>query len=67
MFSRSDLARVLAPDVNRGNWRQNQEVLQLIASYAKEVAICFKKILDCYQNINNLTDIEFNNLQTLLN
>ena len=38
MFSRSDLARVTAPDVNRGNWRQNQEVMQLIACYAKEVA-----------------------------
>ena len=38
MFSRSDLARVTAPDVNRGNWRQNQEVMQLITHYAKEVA-----------------------------
>ena len=38
MFSRSDLARVTAPDVNRGNWRQNQEVMQLIARYANEVA-----------------------------
>ena len=38
IFSRSDLARVTAPDVNRGNWRQNQEVMQLITSYAKEVA-----------------------------
>ena len=38
MFSRSDLARVTAPDVNRGNWRQNQEVMQLIARYASEVA-----------------------------
>ena len=39
MFSRSDLARVTAPDVNRGNWRQNREVMLLIASYAFEVAI----------------------------
>ena len=38
MFSRSALARVTAPDVNRGNWRQNQEVMQLITRYAKEVA-----------------------------
>ncbi len=38
MFSRSDLATVTAPDVNRGNWRQNQEVMQLIARYASEVA-----------------------------
>ena len=38
MFSRSDLARVTAPEVNRGNWRQNQEVMQLIARYANEVA-----------------------------
>ena len=38
MFSRSDLARVTAPDVNRVNWRQNQEVMQLIARYAKEIA-----------------------------
>ena len=38
MFSRSDLARVTAPDVNRGNWHQNQEVMQLIANYANEVA-----------------------------
>jgi len=38
MFSRLDLARVTAPDVNRGNWRQNQEVMQLIARYANEVA-----------------------------
>ena len=38
MFSRSDLTRVTAPDVNRGNWRQNQEVMQLIAHYANEVA-----------------------------
>ena len=38
MFSRSDLAMVTAPDVNRGNWRQNQEVMQLIVRYANEVA-----------------------------
>ncbi|GIT09531.1 MAG: hypothetical protein CM1200mP30_31610 [Pseudomonadota bacterium] len=38
MFSKSDLARVTAPDVNRGNWRQNQEVIQLIVRYANEVA-----------------------------
>ena len=38
MFSRSDLDRVTAPAVNRGNWRQNQEVMQLITRYAKEVA-----------------------------
>ena len=38
MFSRSDLTRITAPDVNRGNWRQNQEVMQLIVRYANEVA-----------------------------
>ena len=38
MFSRSDLTIVTAPNVNRGNWRQNQEVMQLITRYAKEVA-----------------------------
>ena len=38
MFSRSDLAMVTAPDVNRGNWRQNHEVMRLIARYANEVA-----------------------------
>ena len=38
MFSKSDLARVTAPDVNRGNWRQNQEVIKLIVRYANEVA-----------------------------
>ena len=38
MFSKSDLARVTAPNVNRGNWRQNQEIMQLIARYANEVA-----------------------------
>ena len=38
MFSRSDLARVTAPDVTRGNWRQNKEVMQLITRYASEVA-----------------------------
>ncbi len=38
MFSRSDLARVTAPNVNRGNWRRNQEVMQLITHYANEVA-----------------------------
>ena len=38
MFSRSDLSRVTAPDVNRRNWRKNQEVMQLIARYANEVA-----------------------------
>ena len=38
MFSSSDLARVTAPNVNRGNWSQNQEVIQLIARYANEVA-----------------------------
>jgi len=38
MFSRSDLARVTAPNVNRGNWRRNQEVMQLITYYANEVA-----------------------------
>jgi len=38
IFSRSDLARVTAPDVNRGNWRQNKEVMQLIVLYANEVA-----------------------------
>ena len=38
MFSRSDLARVTAPNVNRGNWRRNQEVMQLVTHYANEVA-----------------------------
>ena len=38
MFSKSDLVRVTAPDVNRGNWRQNQEVIKLIVRYANEVA-----------------------------
>ena len=38
MFSRSDLARVTAPDVNRGNWRQNQEVMKLIVLYANRVS-----------------------------
>ena len=38
MFSRSDLATVTAPYVNRENWHQNQEVMQLIARYASEVA-----------------------------
>ena len=35
---RSDLARVTAPNVNRGNWRRNQEVMQLVTHYANEVA-----------------------------
>ena len=38
MFSRLDLARVTAPNVNRGNWRRNQEVMQLVTHYANEVA-----------------------------
>ena len=38
MFSRSDLVMVTAPDINRGNWRQNQEVMKLIARYASEVS-----------------------------
>ena len=38
MFSRSDLVMVTSPDVNRGNWRQNQEVMKLIARYAIEVS-----------------------------
>ena len=38
LFSRSDLVMVTAPDVNRGNWRQNQEVMKLIAQYASEVS-----------------------------
>ena len=38
IFSRSDLTRVTAPDVNRGNWRKNQEVMELIVRYANEVA-----------------------------
>ena len=38
MFSRSDLAMVTAPGINRGNWRKNQEVMQLISRYASEVA-----------------------------
>ena len=38
LFSRSDLVMVTAPDVNRGNWRQNQEVMKLIARYASEVS-----------------------------
>lgn len=40
----------------------NENINLFYKCYAKEVAICFKKILNCYQNINNLTDIEFNNL-----
>ena len=38
MFSRSDLVIVTAPDLNRGNWRQNQKVMKLIARYASEVS-----------------------------
>ena len=38
MFSRSDLAKVTAPNVNRQNWHQNQEVMQLILRYSEEVA-----------------------------
>tara|TARA_B100000945_G_scaffold315429_1_gene314600 strand:+ start:110 stop:922 length:813 start_codon:yes stop_codon:yes gene_type:complete len=38
MFSRLDLAKVTAPNVNRGNWRQNKEVMLLILRYASEVA-----------------------------
>tara|TARA_B100000686_G_scaffold137271_1_gene144496 strand:- start:1887 stop:2699 length:813 start_codon:yes stop_codon:yes gene_type:complete len=38
IFSRSDLAKVTATDVNRGNWRQNKEVMSLILRYAGEVA-----------------------------
>ena len=38
MFSRTDLARVTAPNINRRNWRQNNEVMQLIELYASEVA-----------------------------
>ena len=38
MFSKSDLAKVTAPDVTRGNWRQNKEVMQIIIRYANEVA-----------------------------
>jgi hypothetical protein len=45
MFSRTDLAKVTSPEVNRGNWRQQPEVLQLIQSYAHDL-----------EGISNLTD-----------
>ena len=34
MFTRTDLAKVTSPEVNRENWRQQPEVLQLIQRYA---------------------------------
>ena len=48
MFTRTDLAKVTSPDVNRGNWRQQPEVLQLIQRYAHDLAV-----------ISNLTDEMF--------
>ncbi|MED5571874.1 MAG: hypothetical protein VX602_03610, partial [SAR324 cluster bacterium] len=33
MFTRTDLAEVTSPEVNRENWRQQPEVLQLIQRY----------------------------------
>ncbi len=38
MFTRTDLAKVTSPKVNRGNWRQQPEVLQLIQRYAHDLA-----------------------------
>ena len=45
MFTRTDLAEVTSPEVNRENWRQQPEVLQLIQRYAHDLA-----------GISNLTD-----------
>ena len=38
MFSKVDLATVTNPEVNRENWRQKPEVIQLIHRYAHDVA-----------------------------
>jgi len=38
MFSRGDLATVTNPEVNRENWPQRPEVMQLIHRYARDVA-----------------------------
>jgi len=45
MFTRTDLAKVTSPEVNRENWRQQPEVLQLIQRYAHDLV-----------GISNLTD-----------
>ncbi len=45
MFTRTDLAKVTSLEVNRENWRQQPEVLQLIQLYAHDLA-----------RISNLTD-----------
>ena len=45
MFTRTDLAEVTSLEVNRENWRQQPEVLQLIQRYAHDLA-----------GISNLTD-----------
>ena len=45
MFTRTDLAKVTSPEVNRENWRQQPEVLHLIKRYAHDLA-----------EISNLTD-----------
>ena len=45
MFTRTDLAKVTSLEVNRRNWRQQPEVLQLIQRYAHDLA-----------RISNLTD-----------
>ena len=39
MFTRTDLAKVTSPEVNRGNWRPQPEVLQLIQRYAHDLAV----------------------------
>ena len=38
MFSRFDLACVTSPEVNRENWRESPKVVELIQSYACDVA-----------------------------
>ncbi len=45
MFTRTDLAEVTSQEVNRENWRQQPEVMQLINRYAHDLA-----------GISNLTD-----------
>ena len=45
MFTMRDLAKVTSPEVNRENWRQQPEVLQLIQRYGHDLA-----------GISNLTD-----------
>ena len=45
MFTRTDLAKIISPEVNRENWRQQPQVLQLIQRYAHDLA-----------GISNLTD-----------